>query len=153
MTLMSNEQIKDLCQSFFTEEESIEAEKQINEYFGNTLPRTLGYFLLIEPYVQPQERKIKGNDGKDLSIYLPDSSMDLYRFTACVGRVLKQGPDVYQDPKLFRKSYKWCRVGDWVVYPRNEGHRITIDGKDLLFLSDNSIIAIVEDPSIVTRGS
>jgi len=45
----------------------------------------------------------------------------------------------------------WCQVGDWVVIPRHEGTLINYRGVPMMFMPDDRILAVVEDPSYVTR--
>jgi co-chaperonin GroES (HSP10) len=40
----------------------------------------------------------------------------------------------------------WCKEGDWVVFGRYAGARITIDGGEIRILNDDEIVGIVNDP-------
>lgn len=117
------------------------------------LPRVFGFNLLVKPYEPPKERKMLNKEGKETSIIIPDSSLDILKFTTCVGLVLDMGPLAYKNTKIFENSEPWCKIGDWVIYPRNEGHRINYKNVDFLFLADTYVITSVDEPNSVKRGS
>lgn len=45
----------------------------------------------------------------------------------------------------------WCKVGDWIVIPRNEGTQVNYRGIPMQFIPDDKVLAIIEDPTHVTR--
>ena len=45
----------------------------------------------------------------------------------------------------------WCKVGDWIVIPRNEGTQVNYRGIPMQFIPDDRVLAIIEDPTHVTR--
>ena len=67
------------------------------------------------------------------------------------GYVLKLGPDAYQDKNRF-PSGPWCQEGDWVVFRPYSGTRMKIYGKEFRLINDDTVEAVVEDPTGVVRA-
>jgi hypothetical protein len=55
--------------------------------------------------------------------------------------------------QLFEKNRvkPWCKIGDWVVIPRNEGTQINYRGIPMQIIPDDRPLAIIPDPTYVTR--
>ena len=43
-------------------------------------------------------------------------------------------------------SGPWCKEGDWVLITRYSGSRMRIDGGELRIITDDEILAVVDDP-------
>ena len=131
--------------------EEEEAKRFIDEKLGFDPPRPCGHQLYIKIYVRDEEIKtIKDNEGIERKLYIPATASTSDRFRSCVGLVIAQGPDCYKD-SIFRSPDPWCRIGDWVIFPRHEGMQIVYRGIPMMVLPDNKIAGIVEDPTYVTR--
>jgi co-chaperonin GroES (HSP10) len=61
------------------------------------------------------------------------------------------GPDCYKDESKFPTG-PWCSEGDWVVFRAFQGTRVKIHGKEFRILNDDSIEAVVEDPTGIVRA-
>lgn len=116
-----------------------------NEIEGTAsqLPEPSGYRLLIA--LPDVEEKTEGG------IYKPHETQHFERVSSVVGFVLRMGPDAYKDDDKF-PSGPWCKVGDWVLFRAFSGTRIKIHGKEFRLLNDDSVEAVVDDPTGIVRA-
>lgn len=119
------------------------------------LPRAAGYMIFIKLYVRDEEmRSIKRDDGTEVRLVIPQSSLDEDKYQSVTGLVISVGPQAYQGKNVDGSERfplgPWCRVGDFVVIPRYESFLMTWKGKiALAALPDDKIIGIVRDPTDV----
>lgn len=66
------------------------------------------------------------------------------------GYVMKLGPDAYKDTKRF--SEPWCDKGDWVIFRAYSGTRIVMYGQEFRLINDDTVEAVVDDPTGVVRA-
>lgn len=116
---------------------------QIIEDQRSKLPKPTGYRLLILPRSLPP--KTKGG------IYLAQKTIEQEHLAATVGYVVSLGPDAYKDETKFPHG-AWCKEGDYILFGRYAGARITMqcdDEGELNFrlLNDDEIIAVIDDPN------
>ena len=110
---------------------------------ASQLPKPVGYHMLIAlPDVQ---EKTKGG------IFKPDEVIDVERFSTVTGMVLEMGSDCYQDKKKFPTG-PWCKKGDFVIFRAFQGTRVKVHAKEFRLLNDDSIEAVVDDPTGVVRA-
>ena len=64
---------------------------------------------------------------------------------------LYQAYGPYQDTNRF-PSGPWCQEGDWVVFRPYSGTRMKIYGKEFRLINDDTVEAVVEDPTGVVRA-
>lgn len=100
-----------------------------------------GYQILIKPYSGAE--KI-GN------VYLASETQDKNKVAAVVCQVVKLGPDAYQDKDRFPNG-NWCSEGDWVVIGKLAGSRLLYEGDEYRLLTDDQVLATVDDPNQITR--
>ena len=67
------------------------------------------------------------------------------------GFVLKLGPDCYLDKKRFPNG-PWCKEKDWVVFRAYSGTRMKLYGNEFRLINDDTVEAVVEDPTGVVRA-
>jgi|TARA_R100000081_G_C4795113_1_gene160298 co-chaperonin GroES (HSP10) len=67
------------------------------------------------------------------------------------GMVIKLGPDCYQDERRF-PSGPWCKEKDWVVFRAYSGTRMKMYGQEFRLINDDTVEAVVEDPTGVVRA-
>jgi len=106
------------------------------------LPRPTGYRILIVPYTQPATSK-----G---GILLADSTLKTEELATTIGYVVALGPDAYGDPVKFPEG-AWCKTGDYIMFGRYAGARITMQGADkddlrLRLINDDEILAVIDNP-------
>ena len=102
------------------------------------IPQPVGYRILIRP--RGIIEKTKGG------IILTDSSKDGQSYLNSVGQVIAMGDECYSDRKK-----PWCKVGDWVIFGRYAGARISVQNVKMVLLNDDEIIATLENPEVVTQ--
>jgi co-chaperonin GroES (HSP10) len=105
------------------------------------LPLLRGWRLLIRPV--PNAKKTRGG------IIIPDQTLDVVDMLRCVGRVVTVGPLAYTQPDMLVNGNvdPWCKVGDYVLYPRYAGAKFSYGGVKFLILNDDEIMAVIGDPS------
>jgi co-chaperonin GroES (HSP10) len=110
------------------------------------LPRVHGWNILIVPYTQP--RKTRGG------IYVPDKTLETEQLATIIGYVVEVGPLAYQDKSKFGEDQEpWCKPGDYVIFGRYAGAKITMHGERddeklaCRILSDDEILATVANPA------
>ena len=67
------------------------------------------------------------------------------------GYVLELGPDAYNDEKRFA-SGPWCKKGDWVIFRAYSGTRMMMYGQEFRLINDDTVEAVVDDPTGVVRA-
>lgn len=115
---------------------------EIAEEQREKLPKPTGYRILIIP--QNLAPKSKGG------IVIPQTSQDRENLASVVGYVVDIGPDAYKDQYKFPEG-AWCAPGDYVIFGRYAGSRITMDAGhgdklELRILNDDEIIAVTTHP-------
>lgn len=119
-----------------------EADKQvlINRFEDVTVN---GYHLLIFIYKPPIIRKNLAG------IILPESTVEIdYEYRSCVGLVVKVGNEAYPEDKF---TTPWCKVGDWVTFPRANGVQFRFDYALVINVPDDKILNVINDPSKIAR--
>ena len=112
-----------------------QAEKKKNEV--EKIPQPSGWRMVLFPL--KLQGKTKGG------VLLTDDTVTESQVTTNICKVLKMGPECYQDKEKF-PSGPWCKEGDWVLITRYAGSRIRIDGGELRIINDDEILAVVDDP-------
>lgn len=151
-------------------EELEEAKAYINEQMGFDAPTMAGYYMAVKIYIRPSEMMpFRTESGEVKALYMPEEYRAQDKYRSCVALVVAQGPECYKGPrfqeswlrrnlrKVFNRfmdpvsKYPWCKVGDWIVIPRNEGTQLNYKGIPMQFLPDDRVLAIVDDPTDITR--
>ncbi len=93
------------------------------------LPRPIGRRIVVALHVRPEQISTFKHEitGETKSLVLPDSIRKDDKFMSCTGCVIAIGPDAYSDEKWFR-SGPYCKVGDFVAFPRHAGHQYNYMG-------------------------
>ena len=102
------------------------------------VPKPVGYRILIRP--RGTIEKTKGG------IILTDSSKEDQSYLNSVGQIIAMGDECYSDRKK-----PWCKVGDWVIFGRYAGARISVQKVKMVLLNDDEIIATLENPEVITH--
>ena len=103
------------------------------------LPEPSGYRLLVLPFTP--KNKTKGG------IIFSQETLDRARIATTCGYVLKMGPLCYKDEKF--TSGPWCKKGDWVIFARYAGSRLTIEGGEVRLLNDDEVLGTIKNPESV----
>lgn len=108
-------------------------------------PQPMGYHVLIVmPKVQEQT---KGG------VLLPNEVKNREDIASIVGKVIKKGKDAYPETDTRFASGPWCQEGDWVMVSKYAGHRFEYDGVEMRILNDDAILAVVDEPTKVSRAT
>lgn len=138
--------------SFIEPYEEKEAYDFIKEQLGFEPPRPCGYMILVKLYVRPEELKsIRDKDGREVKLYLPDTSRAYDPFNTMAALVLAMGPEAYKHER-FKESGPLCKIGDWVVIPRHEGTQILYNEHPVFIIPDDRIFMVIPDPSVIRRA-
>ena len=110
------------------------------------LPQIHGWQILIVPYSHP--RQTRGG------IIIPDKTIEQEQLGTNIGYVVSVGPMAYQDENKFGKDMTpWCKAGDYVVFGRYAGARLSMRGETedanlaCRILNDDEILATVSNPA------
>lgn len=156
---------------FVREDEVEEAKEAIYQSLGFEPPRMSGHYMCVKVYIRPNQLKAFTDDqGNTKHIYLPDAVTANDKFKSCTGLVLSQGPECYTGDRyeehwfirnLIRpifgrwmkpsKKGPWCRVGDWIAFPRHEGTQVIYRGVPVQMIPEWAVLTPVECPTHVTR--
>jgi co-chaperonin GroES (HSP10) len=145
-------EINNSVTSFIEKREEDEAKVLIENLLEFPPPRMAGYFLAVKMYVSIDDTATfrDPKTGVETLIIKPDVVKNMERWHSCVGLVVALGPDCYTHEK-FKHSGPWCKVGDWIVFPRHEGRHFLYRGVPIYFIPDDRIYCIVDDPSYIHR--
>lgn len=104
--------------------------------------RPTGYRVLV---------RVPRLDAKMSSgLYRPDSSRSLEETASILGEVLALGENAYQDAEKFPAG-PWCQPGDTIMMRAYSGTRLKINDQEYRLINDDTVEAIVFDPSRVER--
>lgn len=106
------------------------------------------YHLIAKIFIR--DDKALMSDGRESSIYLPDSSKEIDKFTNCVGRVIYMHPSCYSDEK-FQKWGPNCKLGDWIYFKRGNGDQVNFKGHSMMVIWDDLVLGKVENPRDIRR--
>ena len=109
----------------------------IDDDVKKRIPKPTGWRLVVLPY----RGTVKSKGG----IILSDQTIERQQLTTVCAYVLAVGDLAYKDEAKFPEG-AWCKEGDWVVFGRYAGARISIDGGEIRILNDDEILARINDP-------
>ena len=112
--------------------------EKLEQSILDRIPTPTGWRLAILPYRGPE--KTKGG------IVLAEETQKRTQLATTCGYVLRLGDLAYKDDSKFPTG-PWCKEGDWIVFGRYAGSRISIDGGEIRILNDDEIIGRINDPS------
>ncbi len=108
------------------------------------LPRPVGYRILVA-LPQPEETFEGSSILKTETLKTQDHIMSI------IGLVVDMGAGAYADKERFPDG-PWCKEGDFVMFRMNSGTRFTIGGVEYRLMNDDSVEAVVTDPSGIQRA-
>ncbi len=109
----------------------------------DTLPSPKGFRMLVA-MPEVQEKTAGG-------IIRPDDLKKKEETASIIGQVLSMGEDCYADPARF-PSGPWCKEGDWVLMRSYSGTRFKVKGREFRILNDDTIEAVIVDPTGFERA-
>jgi|TARA_R110001632_G_scaffold77928_2_gene175217 co-chaperonin GroES (HSP10) len=127
------------------EELEREAAQNISdEEFELQLPKPVGYRILVA--LPKPEDKFDGTN-----ILKTEKAKQLDHIMSIIGLVVDMGDQAYSDVERFPTG-PWCKAGDYVMFRMNSGTRFTIGGIEYRLMNDDSVEAVVADPSGIQRA-
>ena len=159
--------------SFINKDEEEEAKKFIEEEFlcGHR-PRISGFYMALMVYERSEVASTFVTEtGEVKTLLFAQEVIRGDKWRNCVGRVVLQGNDCYIGERFpFKENWlrtlirpffnrwmsparqqPWCKVGDWVMFPRAEGTPVTFKGRPLVLIPDDRALMIVQNPTDITR--
>ena len=115
----------------------------VKEEVKSQLPEPQGWKILVAMPIA--EEKTEGGILKAASTVRDEELSNI------CGYVLKLGSECYKDSKRF-PSGAWCKKGDWVVFRAYSGTRIKMYGQEFRLINDDTVEAVVDDPTGVVRA-
>lgn len=110
------------------------------------LPTPCGYHILV---------KLLTSAKKIGSIVIPDSRRVDEDHASMMATVIDMGPDAYLDPEKFPSGPR-CKIGDTILMKSMAGQRVMIgqgnDKEEYRLINDDTVMALVSDPSIIGRA-
>tara|TARA_R110000822_G_scaffold1539_3_gene7101 strand:+ start:3473 stop:3850 length:378 start_codon:yes stop_codon:yes gene_type:complete len=108
------------------------------------LPTPVGYRILVA-LPQPEDT-VAGT-----SILKTETAKTQDHIMSIIGLVVDMGTGAYADKERFPDG-AWCKTGDFVMFRMNSGTRFTIGGIEYRLMNDDSVEAVVADPSGIQRA-
>lgn len=137
--------------SFISSDDVIESKSLIREHLGFSIDTLPAERMAVKIFVRGEDIvTFKDSNGEQRSIEIPTSISCNDQYTNAVALVIAQGPNCYQGDE-FERSGPWCRVGDWVVIPRQGGRQITYRGFPIQIIHQTGIWMVIEDPEYIER--
>jgi co-chaperonin GroES (HSP10) len=102
------------------------------------VPAPHRYLVLVMPVM------VRSKIG---SIFLPDQAVSDQLWINGLGKVCALGPGVYKGRRFEEQGLSpedAPRIGDIVIYNAKSPNRITVDGRKLLFVSDDGLFGTVD---------
>jgi len=121
------------------EAEEIEEDSNI----ASQLPEPTGYKILI---ALPES-----NEKTEGGIVKAEATRSIEETASIIGFVLKMGPDCYKDEKRFPNG-AYCEEGDFIIMRGYSGTRMKIHGKEFRLINDDTVEAVVRDPTGIVRA-
>ena len=116
---------------------------ELSKEAKSQLPVPKGWKVLIA--MPKADEKSKGG------IIKASSTIQDEEVSNICGYVLKLGTECYKDTKRFPTG-AWCKEGDWVIFRAYSGTRMKMYGQEFRLINDDTVEAVVDDPTGVVRA-
>ncbi len=107
------------------------------------IPKPVGYHVLV---AMPEVADTFGSSD----LLKTTQTIHHESILSMIGLVLDMGEQAYADKDRFPTG-PWCKVGDYILMRMNSGTRFKVGAQEYRLVNDDSIEAVVEDPSGITR--
>ena len=121
-----------------------EAEAITEDRLEDMLPLPVGYRVLV---ALPQVKET----FEDTDLVKSRQLQHEEHVMSIIGVVVDLGGQAYADKDRFPTG-AWCKQGDYVMFRANSGTRFRIGGTEYRLMNDDSIEAIVPEPTSITRA-
>jgi co-chaperonin GroES (HSP10) len=123
---------------------NIETEEKQEVVLEAQIPKPVGYHILI---AMPSIDDTFGDSG----IVKAEKTLREEHILSMVGVVLDMGEQAYSDADRFPTG-PWCKQGDYVMFRANSGTRFKVGKQEYRLINDDTVEAVVQDPSKITRA-
>ncbi len=141
------EESSELDKAFVNSQERVLDPKLLDKSLLERMPDPVGWRILVLPY--------RGKGQTEGGIQLVKETIDKEALATVICYVLKVGPLAYKDNKFGqpdRTNKPWCKQGDWVVFRAYSGTRMKMYGQEFRLINDDTVEAVVDDPTGVVRA-
>lgn len=121
-----------------------EAESITEEQLEDMIPTPVGYRVLI---ALPQVEET----FQDSELIKSSQTRHEEHVMSIIGLVVDVGEQAYADKDRFPTG-AWCKQGDYVMFRANSGTRFKISGTEYRLMNDDSVEAVVPDPTGISRA-
>jgi co-chaperonin GroES (HSP10) len=121
-----------------------EAESITEEQLEDMIPTPVGYRVLI---ALPQVEET----FQDSALVKSSQTRHEEHVMSIIGLVVDVGEQAYADKDRFPTG-AWCKQGDYVMFRANSGTRFKIAGTEYRLMNDDSVEAVVPDPTGISRA-
>lgn len=110
--------------------------------------------ILAATYIAPP-KVLKGPNGEDVQLHLPDRSLAEDRFQGKAYLVLQVGPTAFKDAPGVTFGGKSVKPGDWIIARPSDGFELfkgeagAKEGASVRLFEDIAIKGRVSDPTVV----
>ena len=123
------------------EEQELERQKEV--VLDKHIPKPVGYRVMVA--LANVDDKFDGGIAKANQTIREENILQM------TGVVCDMGDEAYKDKERFPNG-PWCKEGDYVVFRANTGTRIRVGDVEYRIMNDDSIEAVIDDPSKLTRA-
>jgi co-chaperonin GroES (HSP10) len=124
--------------------EKLKEEEMAQDKLDALIPKPVGYRVLI---ALPSIEETFGGGIVKAAKTLRDEYI-----LSTIGLVLDMGEQAYADKDRFPTG-PWCKQGDYVMFRANTGTRFKVGNQEYRLMNDDSIEAVVDDPSVIARAN
>ena len=125
-------------------QEKMQEEAVAQQELDALIPKPVGYRVLVAlPNVE---------ETFDGGIVKAAKTLRDEYVLSTIGLVLDMGEQAYADKSRFPTG-PWCKQGDYVMFRANTGTRFKVGKQEYRLMNDDSIEAVVDDPSVVSRAN
>jgi len=122
----------------------LEEQRKEEVVLEGQIPKPVGYHILV---AMPSVDDTFGDSG----IVKAEQTLREEHILSMVGVVLDMGAQAYSDADRFPTG-PWCKQGDYVMFRANSGTRFKVGRQEYRLINDDTIEAVVQDPSKITRA-
>ena len=124
--------------------EKLQEEEMAQDKLDALIPKPVGYRVLIAlPNIE---------ETFDGGIVKAAKTLRDEYILSTIGLVLDMGDQAYADKDRFPTG-PWCKQGDYVMFRANTGTRFKVGNQEYRLMNDDSIEAVVDDPSVIARAN
>ncbi len=124
--------------------EKLKEEDMAQDKLDALIPKPVGYRVLIAlPNIE---------ETFDGGIVKAAKTLRDEYILSTIGLVLDMGDQAYADKDRFPTG-PWCKQGDYVMFRANTGTRFKVGNQEYRLMNDDSIEAVVDDPSVIARAN